>query len=275
MGLEQKDSNKFISDRSLKGMKSVNWLGLKTLIYREIMRFLKIYMQTIIGPALTTLLFLIIFSVALGRASKFVGEVPFLEFLGPGLIIMSMIQNAFANSSSSLLSAKIAGNISDLLLPPLTALEFASAFLVGSISRGILVGIASVALLIIFVPIKVYDIFALIYFSIISCSIMGLAGLIAGIWADKFDQMAAITNFIITPLALLSGTFYSISNLPRTFYLISQFNPFFYMIDGFRYSLVGYSDASVIVGGLVLFILNISLFIIVVIMLKTGYKLKS
>ena len=203
------------------------------------------------------------------------GETPFLEFLGAGLIIMSMIQNAFANSSSSLLSAKIAGNITDLLLPPLTALEFALAFLAGSIGRGILVGLASVALIITFVPIRIYDYFALIYFSIIACSIMGLAGLIAGIWADKFDQMAAITNFIVTPLSLLSGTFYSISNLPNTFYLVSQFNPFFYMIDGFRYSLIGYADANVLVGGSVLFILNFILFITAAIMLKTGYRLKS
>ena len=267
--------NKFISEKSLKGMGVFNWIGVKTLMQRELMRFLKIYMQTIVGPALTTLLFLIIFSIALGRASKFVGETPFLEFLGPGLIIMSMIQNAFANSSSSLLSAKIAGNITDLLLPPLTALEFALAFLAGSIGRGILVGLASVALIITFVPIQVYDYFALIYFSIIACSIMGLAGLIAGIWADKFDQMAAITNFIVTPLSLLSGTFYSISNLPNTFYLVSQFNPFFYMIDGFRYSLIGYADANVLVGGSVLFILNFILFITAVIMLKTGYRLKS
>jgi len=267
--------NKFISEKSLRGMGVFNWIGVRTLMQRELMRFLKIYMQTIIGPALTTLLFLIIFSIALGRASKFVGETPFLEFLGPGLIIMSMIQNAFANSSSSLLSAKIAGNITDLLLPPLTALEFALSFLAGSIGRGILVGLASVALIITFVPIRVHDYFALIYFSIIACSIMGLAGLIAGIWADKFDQMAAITNFIVTPLSLLSGTFYSISNLPNTFYLISQFNPFFYMIDGFRYSLIGYADANVLVGGSVLFILNFILFITAVIMLKTGYRLKS
>ena len=275
MSTNDKDMNKFISNRTLKGIGAVNWIGLMTLTKREIMRFIKIYMQTIIGPALTTLLFLIIFSIALGRSSKLVGEIPFLEFLGPGLIIMSMIQNSFGNSSSSLLSAKVAGNISDFLMPPFTPFEFTSAFLIGSIARGLLVGIASVALIITLVPIKVYDLVALVYFSFISCSIMGLVGIISGIWADKFDQMAAITNFLVTPLALLSGTFYSISNLPTTFYLVSQLNPFFYMIDGFRYSLIGYSDANILVGATVLFILNLVLFITTIVILKKGYRLKS
>ena len=275
MNTNDKDINKFISNRTLKGIGAVNWIGLMTLTKREIMRFIKIYMQTIIGPALTTLLFLIIFSIALGRSSKLVGEIPFLEFLGPGLIIMSMIQNSFGNSSSSLLSAIVAGNISDFLMPPFTPFEFASAFLIGSIARGLLVGIASVALIITLVPIKVYDLVALVYFSFISCSIMGLVGIISGIWADKFDQMAAITNFLVTPLALLSGTFYSISNLPTTFYLVSQLNPFFYMIDGFRYSLIGYSDANIIVGATVLFILNLVLFITTIVIIKKGYRLKS
>ena len=275
MNANNKDINKFISNRTLKGIGAVNWIGLITLTKREIMRFIKIYMQTIIGPALTTLLFLIIFSIALGRSSKLVGEIPFLEFLGPGLIIMSMIQNSFGNSSSSLLSAKVAGNISDFLMPPFTPFEFTSAFLIGSIARGLLVGIASVALIITLVPIKVYDLVALVYFSFISCSIMGLVGIISGIWADKFDQMAAITNFLVTPLALLSGTFYSISNLPTTFYLVSQLNPFFYMIDGFRYSLIGYSDANIIVGATVLFILNLVLFITTIVIIKKGYRLKS
>jgi len=275
MNANNKDINKFISNRTLKGIGAVNWIGLITLTKREIMRFIKIYMQTIIGPALTTLLFLIIFSIALGRSSKLVGEIPFLEFLGPGLIIMSMIQNSFGNSSSSLLSAKVAGNISDFLMPPFTPFEFTSAFLIGSIARGLLVGIASVALIITLVPIKVYDLVALVYFSFISCSIMGLVGIISGIWADKFDQMAAITNFLVTPLALLSGTFYSISNLPTTFYLVSQLNPFFYMIDGFRYSLIGYSDANIIVGATVLFILNLVLFLTTIVIIKKGYRLKS
>ena len=275
MNANNKDINKFISNRTLKGIGAVNWIGLITLTKREIMRFIKIYMQTIIGPALTTLLFLIIFSIALGRSSKLVGEIPFLEFLGPGLIIMSMIQNSFGNSSSSLLSAKVAGNISDFLMPPFTPFEFTSAFLIGSIARGLLVGIASVALIITLVPIKVYDLVALVYFSFISCSIMGLVGIISGIWADKFDQMAAITNFLVTPLALLSGTFYSISNLPTTFYLVSQLNPFFYMIDGFRYSLIGYSDANILVGATVLFILNLVLFLTTIVIIKKGYRLKS
>jgi len=275
MSTNDKDINKFISNRTLKGIGAVNWIGLMTLTRREIMRFIKIYMQTIIGPALTTLLFLIIFSIALGRSSKLVGEIPFLEFLGPGLIIMSMIQNSFGNSSSSLLSAKVAGNISDFLMPPFTPFEFTSAFLIGSIARGLLVGIASVALIITLVPIKVYDLVALLYFSFISCSIMGLVGIISGIWADKFDQMAAITNFLVTPLALLSGTFYSISNLPTTFYLVSQLNPFFYMIDGFRYSLIGYSDANILVGATVLFILNLVLFLTTIVIIKKGYRLKS
>ena len=267
--------NKFISERSKEGINSVNWIGVYTLFKREVMRFLKIYLQTILGPALTTLLFLIIFSMALGRASKLVQDIPFLEFLAPGLIIMAMIQNAFGNTSSSLLSAKVAGNIADLLLPPLTAIEFASAFLAGAICRGLFVGASVTLLVLFFVPLKIYNPFTLIYFSILSCSFMGLLGLITGIWASKFDHVAAITNFIVTPLSLLSGTFYSITILPKNFYLISQLNPFFYMIDGFRFSMIGYADSNIYLGGIVLLVLNIFLYAVIIIMLKSGFKLKA
>jgi len=267
--------NKFISERSKEGIHSVNWIGVYTLFKREVMRFLKIYLQTILGPALTTLLFLIIFAMALGRSTKLVQDIPFLEFLAPGLIIMAMIQNAFGNTSSSLLSAKVAGNITDLLLPPLTAIEFASAFLAGAICRGLFVG-ASVSLLVLFfVPLTVYNPLALMYFSVLSCSFMGLLGLIAGIWASKFDHIAAVTNFLVTPLSLLSGTFYSITILPTNFYIMSQLNPFFYMIDGFRYSMIGYADSNIYLGGTVLLILNILLYFITIIMLKSGFKLKA
>lgn len=267
--------NKFISERSLKGFNSINWIGVYTLFKREVMRFLKIYLQTILGPALTTLLFLIIFAMALGRSSNLVEDIPFLEFLAPGLIVMAMIQNAFGNTSSSLLSAKVAGNITDLLLPPLTSIEFASAFLAGAICRGLFVGISVALLVIIFVPLKIYNPFFLIYFSILSCSLMGLLGLISGIWASKFDHVAAITNFIVTPLSLLSGTFYSIKILPDKFYLISQLNPFFYMIDGFRFSMIGYADSNVYLGAIILLILNVFFYIISVLMLRTGFKLKA
>ena len=267
--------NKFISERSKEGIHSVNWIGVYTLFKREVMRFLKIYLQTILGPALTTLLFLIIFAMALGRSTKLVQDIPFLEFLAPGLIIMAMIQNAFGNTSSSLLSAKVAGNITDLLLPPLTAIEFASAFLAGDICRGLFVG-ASVSLLVLFfVPLTVYNPLALMYFSVLSCSFMGLLGLIAGIWASKFDHIAAVTNFLVTPLSLLSGTFYSITILPTNFYIMSQLNPFFYMIDGFRYSMIGYADSNIYLGGIVLLILNILLYFITILMLKSGFKLKA
>ena len=267
--------NKFISERAKRGINSVNWIGVYTLFKREVMRFLKIYLQTILGPALTTLLFLIIFAMALGRSSRLVQDIPFLEFLAPGLIIMAMIQNAFGNTSSSLLSAKVAGNITDLLLPPLTAIEFASAFLAGAICRGLFVGLSVSLLVVFFVPLKIYHPLALIYFSVISCSFMGLLGLISGIMASKFDHIAAITNFVVTPLSLLSGTFYSITILPKNFYLISQLNPFFYMIDGFRFSMIGYADSNIYMGGIVLLALNISLYVIIIIILKSGYKLKA
>tara|TARA_B100000003_G_C10856354_1_gene341174 strand:+ start:70 stop:882 length:813 start_codon:yes stop_codon:yes gene_type:complete len=267
--------NKFISQRSAQGIQSINWIGVYTLFKREVARFLKIHLQTIFGPALTTLLFLVVFALALGRATRLIHEIPFLEFLAPGLIVMSMIQNAFGNSSSSLLSAKVAGNIIDLLLPPLTSLEFALAFLAGAICRGLLVGLAVSILVAIFVPLKVHDPFLLIYFSLLSCSILGLLGLITGIVADKFEHVAAITNFIVVPLSLLSGTFYSITSLPSNFYLISQFNPFFYMIDGFRYSMIGYADSNIYIGGIVLFIINLILFIVTIYILKKGYRLKA
>ena len=268
-------NNKFISERSKVGINTVNWIGVYTLFKREVMRFLKIYLQTILGPALTTLLFLIIFAMALGRSSKLVQDIPFLEFLAPGLIIMAMIQNAFGNTSSSLLSAKVAGNITDLLLPPLTAIEFASAFLAGAVCRGLFVGISVSLLVLFFVPLKIYSPLVLIYFSVLSCSFMGLLGLISGIWASKFDHIAAITNFIVTPLSLLSGTFYSITILPENFYIISQLNPFFYMIDGFRFSMIGYADSNIYVGGAILLILNIILYCITILMLKSAFKLKA
>ena len=269
------EKNKYISHRSSKGIQSVNWIGVYTLFKREVARFLKIHLQTIFGPALTTLLFLVVFALALGRATRLIHDIPFLEFLAPGLIVMSMIQNAFGNSSSSLLSAKVSGNIIDLLLPPLTSLEFALAFLFGAICRGLLVGIAVTVLVTIFVPLKIYDPLFLIYFSLISCSVLGLLGLITGILADKFEHVAGITNFIVVPLSLLSGTFYSITSLPSTFYLISQFNPFFYMIDGFRYSMIGYADSNIYIGAIVLFIINLILFIFTIYILKNGYKLKA
>ncbi len=260
-----------LSDRTIG---SINWVGLWTLYSKEVERFLKVYQQTIAGPALTTLLFLAVFSLALGRAVLDVGGIKYIEFLAPGLIIMTMAQNAFTNTSSSLISSKIMGNIVDLLMPPFTAHEINIAFIFGAITRAFLVGVATALLMFPFVNIMVSNVFYFIFFFVSGSIMMSLIGLISGIWAEKFDHIGAITNFAITPLTFLSGTFYSINRLPEPFYTISQFNPFFYMIDGFRYSMIGYADANVYVGMIVLSSVNIFLYFISWIMLTRGWYLK-
>ena len=260
-----------LSDRTIG---AVNWVGLWTLYSKEVERFLKVYQHTIAGPALTTLLFLAVFSLALGRAVVDVGGIKYIEFLAPGLIIMTMAQNAFTNTSSSLISSKIMGNIVDLLMPPFTAHEINIAFIFGAITRAILVGIATAILMIPFVDINISNFFFFAFFAISGSIMMALIGLIAGIWAEKFDHIGAITNFAITPLTFLSGTFYSINRLPEPFYTISQYNPFFYMIDGFRYSMIGYADANIYIGMFVLTSINIFLYFISWIMLTKGWYLK-
>jgi len=220
--------------------------GWMTLLHKELLRFWKVSFQTIAAPVLTSLLYLLIFSHVLeSRIAVFGGRVGYTQFLVPGLVMMALLQNAFANSSSSLIQSKITGNLIFVLLPPLSPLEMFGAYVLGAMVRGIAVGLGVLAVTITFAPelLKLSHPLWAAAFALLGSGILGILGLIAGIWADKFDQLAAFQNFIIMPLTFLSGVFYSIHSLPPFWQIVSHFNPFFYMIDGFRYGFFGLSDA--------------------------------
>lgn len=253
----------------------VNWVGLKTLYLKEVFRFLKVYTQTIAAPVITTLLFYTIFALALGGIVRMAGDVPFLEFLAPGLIMMSMVQNAFANTSSSVMISKVQGNIVDVLMPPLAGWELALAYVGGGVTRGILVGVVTYIAIRIFVPVGLHSPFFILFHGIAAAMLLSLLGIIGGIWSEKFDHIAAVTNFVVTPLAFLSGTFYTIDRLPESWQIVAHLNPFFYMIDGFRYGFIGQSDGTLAVGLVVMAAANIALWALTLRMLATGYKLKA
>lgn len=254
---------------------AVNWLGLWTLYVKEVRRFMKVATQTLLAPVVTTLLFLAIFSLALGRSVQTVAGVPFVQFLAPGLIMMAMVQNAFANTSSSLLISKVQGNIVDVLMPPLTPGELMLGFAGGGVTRGILVGLTVGLVMWIFVPVHIHAPFFVLFHAVAACLLLSLLGIAGGIWSDKFDHMAAVTNFVITPLTFLSGTFYSVDRLPGAWHLVAHVNPFFYMIDGFRYGFIGHADGSLAAGLAMLTGINLAMGWGVYRMFATGYKLKA
>ncbi|MEM1102784.1 MAG: ABC transporter permease [Pseudomonadota bacterium] len=259
---------------------AVNWLGVWTLYVREVRRFLKVAFQTVFAPVTSTLLFLLVFHLALGQNRGDVNGAPFIVFLAPGLAMMAILNNAFANSSSSLIIAKVQGSLVDILMPPLSAAELTAGLVLGAATRGLMVGVSTIAAMAIVMawagaPLSVHNIFAAFYFALAASTMLGMVGVIAGIWAEKFDQLAVVTNFVITPMAFLSGTFYSIRDLPETFYGVSQWNPIFYLIDGIRYGFTGVSDASVLRGALIAAALNVVLLAICYRLFKSGYKLRS
>ncbi len=253
-----------------------NWVGLGTLCAKEIRRFLKVWQQTVLGPLVTTLLFMIIFSLALGGAGRGVAGMPFVDFLAPGLLMMAIIQNAYQNPSSSILISKIQGNIIDVLMPPLSALELTLGYVIGGVFRGVVVGLAVLLAFIAWpdININLFHLGAFLYYLFSGAVLMSLTGVIAGTWAEKFDHSAGLNNFVIGPLSLLSGTFYSITRLPEFFYTLSLYNPFFYLIDGLRFSLTGYHDGNIMTGVVVIFGINILLSFTVFRIFKVGYKLK-
>lgn len=254
---------------------SVNWIGLWTLYLKEVRRFWKVVYQTVAAPVITTLLFLAIFSLALGRFRPEMNGIPFVTFLAPGLIIMAVLQNAFANTSSSLLIAKVQGNVIDILMPPLSATELNTGLALGGLTRGVVVGFFAFLGMAFFVDFTFAVPWAIAYFLISGALLMSLMGMLAGIWSEKFDHMQAITNFVITPLSFLSGTFYSVNQLPPFARTITDFNPFFYIIDGFRYGFTGNAEGNILAGVLVLAGLNLGFWIICHIMLTRGYKIKA
>ena len=255
---------------------SHNWLGVWTLYKREVRRFAKIYTQTMLAPVVTTLLFLAVFSLAIGsRAESLVGGVVFLEFLAPGLIMMAIAQNAFGNTSSSIVIAKIQGNIVDTLMPPFTPDELTLAIALGGATRGIAVGLSVTFAMSFFVNLQIQSVYFIIFHDFMASLMLSLLGLVGGICSVKFDHIAAVTNFIVTPLSFLSGTFYSIQQLPDLAQNLAHFNPFFYMIDGFRYGFIGTSDMNPFFGIAVMIGANLVLWLICRHLFKVGYKLKA
>ena len=250
-------------------------LPLWTLYLKEVRRFFKVGMQTIIGPAMGSLLLLAVFTLALGRNIEFVEGISFPKFIAPGLIMMTILQNSFSNSCSSIGQAKFQGNIIDVLMAPLNSLDLTLGYTLGSVTRGIVCGLVTFAGIIIFVPLQIYSWFALLYFTLMGSVMMSCLGTIVGIWADKWDQQQGIENFVVLPLTFLSGTFYSISLLPDFWKNLSHYNPFFYNIDGFRYAFIGYSDSSIFYGGTFLLLVNTYLFFCCYLFFNSGYKLKA
>ncbi|MBK6897272.1 MAG: ABC transporter permease [Alphaproteobacteria bacterium] len=262
-----------LGERRIRG---INKIGLYTLVRKEVERFLKVYTQTLIAPAVTTLLFYTVFALAFGGLERKMEDgLSYLSFLAPGLIMMAMAQNAFSNTSSSLVISKIQGNIVDLLMPPLSAGEILTGYMLGSVIRGLAVGLSTLIVLSLFVSVSIHSIAAILIFAVLGTHMMGALGVVAGIWSEKFDQIAAFTNFIVTPLTFLSGTFYRIDILPEAWRFAAYLNPFFYMIDGFRYGFIGHADGSLLAGISILLLVNFGLTVLAYRMLKTGYKIKS
>lgn len=253
----------------------VNWLGVTTLCKREIYRFMAVWTQTVAAPLMTAGLFLAVFSLAIGPNRGEVMGVPFVNFLAPGILMMTVIQNAFANTSSSIVIAKVQGNIVDTLMPPLSAGELVAGYVIGGMARGVFVAIAILLAMVVFLGMGVaHPLWALI-FALLGGAFMAGLGMIAGIYAAKFDQMAAITNFVITPLSFLSGTFYSVEGLPKFLQVVTHFNPVFYLIDGMRYGVIGTSDSSPWLGFVVCTFSTSLVLALCWSWLHRGYRLKA
>ena len=253
----------------------VNWIGVFTLYEKEIRRFLKVITQTVFAPVVTSLLFLAIFTLALGRSIDIGEGISYSEFLAPGLVVMAMMQNAFANTSSSIMISKVQGNIVDILMPPLGPGELLTAFALGGVTRGLVVGVSTIITMFFAVGFHAAHWPVALFFAVSASLAMALIGIAAGMWAEKFDHLSSVTNFVIQPLAFLSGTFYSIDRLPGIWNQIAHLNPFFYMIDGVRFGLIGWSDSNPLVGAAVLTVMNVALMGLCYLLLKNGYKIRN
>ncbi len=266
-----------VVEPSSSGTGRVNWIGLWTLYRREVRRFLAVAAQTVLGPVVTTLLFLVVFAVVMaGRGqSQTVGGVPYLDFLAPGLVVMAMAQNAFANSSSSILIGKVQGNITDFLMAPLSPAEFVAGFALGAVTRGLLVGAVVALAMWPFVPFGLAHPALAIFHALTACLLLALLGILGGLWAQKMDHLGAVTSFVVTPLTFLSGTFYSTADLPAAFQAIIHLNPFFYMIDGFRFGITDHADGSPAVGLAVMTGANLFLAVACHRLVAAGWRLKA
>jgi len=264
-----------MTDMGTRRFGRVNWLGLYTLASREVQRFLAVWTQTLMAPLVTAGLFMLIFSIAIGPRRGDVMGVSFTTFIAPGILMMTVIQNSFANTSSSIVISKVQGNIVDTLMPPLSAAEMVLGYLAGGIGRGLFVALAiALALWVVLGITPAHPVLALAFITL-GAAFLGGLGIVAGIFANKFDQMAAITNFIVTPLAFLSGTFYSVEALPPVLNEITHFNPIFYLIDGARYGLIGVSDSPPMLGLAVGVFSTLIISAVAWAMLARGYRLKA
>lgn len=252
-----------------------NWVGLQALYLKEVRRFWKVGMQTVGAPVLSSLLYMLVFAVATSGARPQIDGVAFVAFVAPGLVMMTMLNNAFANSSSSLLQLKMQGLTQDILTPPLSPGELTAGFILGAMTRGILVGLVTWAAVMPFAHLGAPHLWAILYYGLAATVVMACMGVLAALWAVKFDHLATVTNFVVLPLTFLSGTFYSVERLPEPFRGMTRFNPFFYLIDGFRYGFIGRSEASLGFGAL--FVLGLSLVLMAMVwrLFTTGYRLKT
>ncbi|MDE2356089.1 MAG: ABC transporter permease [Alphaproteobacteria bacterium] len=253
----------------------VNWEGVKTLYVREVRRFWKVGAQTLGAPVVTALLYMLVFVVAVRGARPPVQGVDFAAFVAPGLIMMQILSNAFANASSSLLQAKMNGLICDFLMPPLSPTEQVAGFALGAATRGVVVGAVTALAILPFAPLHIVHLWAVLYFGFGAALTMGMLGLMAAIWSVRFDHIAAVSNFVIMPMTFLSGTFYLVSRLPEPFRSASQFNPFFYLISGFRYGFIGQADGSLTAGVICTAGLTVALAAVCHWMFASGYRLKT
>jgi ABC-2 type transport system permease protein len=253
----------------------VNWIGFWTLYKKEVLRFLIVVIQTVISPLVTSLLFLLVLSLAIGNDRGEVLGFPFITFLAPGLIAMQVIQQAFSHSSSSIMIGKIQGNIVDILYAPLTAGEITLATNLAACTRSVIIALSSIFVFSFLVEIEIKNFFTIIIYTFLGAFILSSIGIIIGLWAEKFDHMASATNFIIVPLSFLSGTFYSIDRLPPILKHTSEWNPFFYIIDGFRSGFLGVADGSTTFGLFYLILLSFFTWFVAYILFKKGYKIKS
>lgn len=253
----------------------INWVGLRTLYLKEVRRFWKVGAQTVAAPVVTTLLYMMVFVVALKGARPPLHGTPFAEFVAPGLIMMAILQNAFANASSSLIQAKIMGTATDFLTPPLSPLELTVGFTLGAATRGVAVGLVTALCVMPFAKLGLANVALIVWFGLIASLLMGMVGVLAGLWSEKFDHLSAVQNFVVMPMTFLSGTFYLVDSLPEPFASISKFNPFFYLIDGFRAGFIGHAEGSLVVGVVMSAVLTVVMGAACWLVFRSGWRLKS
>ena len=253
----------------------INWIGVQTLYLREVRRFWKVGAQTVAAPVVTTLLYMLVFVVALQNARPPLHGTPFALFVAPGLIMMAMLNNAFANASSSLIQAKIMGTATDFLTPPLSPLELTIGFTLGAATRGVAVGLVTALCVLPFAKLGLANVALIVWFGLIASLLMGMMGVLAGLWSEKFDHLSAVQNFVVMPMTFLSGTFYLIDSLPEPFASISRFNPFFYLIDGFRAGFIGHAEGNLWVGVVMSGVLTVLMGAACWLVFRSGWRLKS